>query len=223
MSKQCYVVHVAETKHCSAKEVRMEQETDLISKKDLLSETGISYGQLYRWKRERLIPEEWFIKQASFTGQETFFPREKILKRVQEILALKERHSLDELAGMLSPDAATSMGIPASDDPLLARLPALLGRDAVSAGEAAFTWGLAQIGRLEHVPQKSLEDLVKRTIPVLVGLKLVDTVCTVYRLGSTWHAVFTRGSTRPLFDSGVTVSGSFTLEEAISDMRASPC
>ena len=41
----------------------------LISKKDLLNETGISYGQLYRWKREGLIPEEWFIKQPSFTGQ----------------------------------------------------------------------------------------------------------------------------------------------------------
>lgn len=45
----------------------------LISKKDLLAITGISYGQLYRWKRERLIPEEWFIKQSSYTGQETFF------------------------------------------------------------------------------------------------------------------------------------------------------
>ena len=41
----------------------------LISKKDLLNDTGISYGQLYRWKREGLIPEEWFIKQPSFTGQ----------------------------------------------------------------------------------------------------------------------------------------------------------
>ena len=40
----------------------------LISKKDLLTTTGISYGQLYRWKRQGLIPEEWFIKKASYTG-----------------------------------------------------------------------------------------------------------------------------------------------------------
>ena len=33
---------------------------ELISKKDLLQETGISYGQLYRWIRERLIPDAWF-------------------------------------------------------------------------------------------------------------------------------------------------------------------
>ena len=68
----------------------------LISKKDLLNETGISYGQLYRWKREGLIPEEWFIKQPSFTGQETFFPKTKILNRIRAIQELKERYSLEE-------------------------------------------------------------------------------------------------------------------------------
>lgn len=47
-------------------------EEELISKKDLLDETGISYGQLYRWKRKQLIPEEWFIRKSTFTGQETF-------------------------------------------------------------------------------------------------------------------------------------------------------
>jgi hypothetical protein len=75
-----------------------------ISKKDLLAMTGISYGQLYRWKRERLIPEEWFIKQAAFTGQETFFPREQILSRIHSILELKDKYSLEELAKMLSPE-----------------------------------------------------------------------------------------------------------------------
>lgn len=76
----------------------------MISKKDLLKETGISYGQLYRWKRENLIPEEWFIKQSSFTGQETFFPREKILSRIKAIQELKDEYSLEELAKMLSPE-----------------------------------------------------------------------------------------------------------------------
>ena len=75
----------------------------LISKKDLLAVMGISYGQLYRWKRQRLIPEEWFIKQSAYTGQETFFPREQILSRIQSILELKDKYSLDELARLLSP------------------------------------------------------------------------------------------------------------------------
>jgi hypothetical protein len=79
-------------------------EPDLISKKDLLLETGISYGQLYRWKRKGLIPEDWFVRKSAFTGQETFFPREKMLARVDRILSMKEEDlSLDDIADAVSP------------------------------------------------------------------------------------------------------------------------
>jgi hypothetical protein len=78
---------------------------ELISKKDLLDLTGISYGQLYRWKRKNLIPEDWFIRKSTFTGQETFFPKEKILDRIEKIQTMKENLSLDELADMFSPAA----------------------------------------------------------------------------------------------------------------------
>jgi DNA-binding transcriptional MerR regulator len=77
---------------------------ELISKKDLLELTGISYGQLYRWKRKDLIPEEWFVRKSTFTGQETFFPKEKILDRINKIQEMKENLSLDELAEMFSPN-----------------------------------------------------------------------------------------------------------------------
>jgi hypothetical protein len=77
---------------------------ELISKKDLLDVAGISYGQLYRWKRKDLIPEEWFIRKSTFTGQETFFPKEKMLKRIDKIQTMKENLSLDELADMFSPN-----------------------------------------------------------------------------------------------------------------------
>lgn len=77
---------------------------ELISKKDLLDMAGISYGQLYRWKRKDLIPEDWFIRKSTFTGQETFFPKEKILERIDKIQTLKENLSLDELADMFSPN-----------------------------------------------------------------------------------------------------------------------
>lgn len=76
----------------------------LISKKELLEITGISYGALYRWKRKNLIPEEWFIKKSTFTGQETFFPRAKILERIEKIRSMKEDLSLDDLAGIFSPN-----------------------------------------------------------------------------------------------------------------------
>ncbi|MED2793561.1 YhbD family protein [Bacillus wiedmannii] len=80
--------------------------TDLISKKDLLELTGISYGQLYRWKRKNLIPEDWFVRKSTFTGQETFFPKEKILERIDKIQTMKEDLSLDELANMFSPSVS---------------------------------------------------------------------------------------------------------------------
>ncbi|UVI31304.1 YhbD family protein [Paenibacillus spongiae] len=78
-------------------------DTELISKKDLLDQMNISYGQLYRWKRKQLIPEEWFIRKSTFTGQETFFPKAQILSRIGKIIAMKDDLSLDEVAGKLSP------------------------------------------------------------------------------------------------------------------------
>lgn len=71
---------------------------DLISKKDLLERYRISYGALYRWKRKGLIPEEWFLKKATVTGQETFFPKELICERVELIQSQKDDFSLDELS-----------------------------------------------------------------------------------------------------------------------------
>jgi hypothetical protein len=78
-----------------------------ISKQDALRETGISYGQFYRWKRMGLIPESWFRRRATFTGQETFLPRAKLLERIRRIQDLKGRHSLEDIAGILSPDVVS--------------------------------------------------------------------------------------------------------------------
>lgn len=78
-------------------------EDEMISKKELLELTDISYGQLYRWKRKGLIPEDWFIKKASYTGQETYFPKLKVLSRIEKIKSMKEDVSLDDLADVFTP------------------------------------------------------------------------------------------------------------------------
>lgn len=75
---------------------------DLISKREVLARYGISYGALYRWKRLGLIPEDWFIKKSTVTGQETFFNREQICQRVELILERKESTSLEDLAAVLA-------------------------------------------------------------------------------------------------------------------------
>ncbi len=96
-----------------------------ISKKELLAETGISYGQLYRWKREGLIPESWFVKRSAFTGQETFLPRERALERIRYILDRREGHSLEDIRRQLCPpadsrvyEAETLMSIPNTLQPM---------------------------------------------------------------------------------------------------------
>ena len=77
------------------------EDGSLISKKDLLQTYGISYGALYRWKRKGLIPEDWFIRKATPTGQETFFPAALITERVEAIMNGKNDFELDELAKKL--------------------------------------------------------------------------------------------------------------------------
>lgn len=85
-----------------------------ISKKDLLLETGISYGQLYRWKRMGLIPEEWFVRKSTFTGTETFFPRERVLARIEKIQSMKGGDlSLEEIADVVAPPLASIALTPA--------------------------------------------------------------------------------------------------------------
>jgi hypothetical protein len=90
----------------------MDSET--ISKKELLVAAGISYGQLYRWKRKGLIPEDWFQRKSTFTGQETFFPREKVLSRIEKIKAMQDEDaSLDEIADAVAPNLGeVSMTLP---------------------------------------------------------------------------------------------------------------
>ena len=88
---------------------------NLITKKELLELTGISYGALYRWKRMKLLPDEWFIHRSTFTGHETFFPRDKVLGRVEEIQRLKEEMSLEEIARHFSPNVSGEISITAAE------------------------------------------------------------------------------------------------------------
>ena len=81
----------------------MEQE--LISKKELLEKYAISYGALYRWKRKGLIPEDWFIKKSTVTGQETFFPKKMICERMEMIQRQKDDVSLEELSRLFSAES----------------------------------------------------------------------------------------------------------------------
>ncbi|MCQ2532456.1 MAG: YhbD family protein [Saccharofermentans sp.] len=89
-------------------------EEELISKKQLLRLAQISYGTLYRWKRMNLIPESWFIHRATATGQATYFPRTKILARIDRIKELKNELTVEQMQELFSANVK-SFKIPLKD------------------------------------------------------------------------------------------------------------
>ena len=199
---------------------------NLISKKDLLAITGISYGQLYRWKRERLIPDEWFIKQSSYTGQETFFPREQVLSRVQSILELKDSYSLEELAKILSPqtsEATVSLSdlreIAGIDQEIINSLPELYGKDQYSFLDAAYIAAVVQTGKKAELAARKTGELIGKSAHAASRMKGVDSTCTVFISDEEYHTVFTGNGVPVVFDSSIEVIGQSSVSEIADKIR----
>ena len=198
---------------------------DLISKKDLLATTGISYGQLYRWKRERLLPEEWFIKQSSYTGQETFFPKEQVLSRIKAILELKDDHSLEELSLLLmaNPDTVIAperfMGIRGIDGDFPATLAGILDKDGSTIGDAAIAYAIHQKGKELGIEEAARADLIRASIRSMKGHPLHDTLCTILAANGKHHACFTAGPTRPIFDGDIEALGTVSVGETMNALK----
>jgi DNA-binding transcriptional MerR regulator len=157
-------------------------EEQLISKKKVLETMGISYGQLYRWKRKGLIPESWFIRQSTFTGQETFFPRDKILERIARIVEMKDDHPLDDLAEMITTHVNAKLRVALKklervgwldDDLLKACCPDEKLEGAVSIWQA-FVLGV--LSRLRRTARDEEIDLVQRTLKSEQSKGLLDRV-----------------------------------------------
>ncbi|MEW5827069.1 MAG: DUF4004 family protein [Candidatus Bipolaricaulota bacterium] len=118
-------------------------EENLIAKKEVLQLTGISYGQLYRWKRKGLIPESWFVRRSTFTGQETFFPRDKILERIERVKTMKDSLPLDDLADAITSKIHAKVNVAIDRlrkaswmDETALEACGVAGRDALSLGDA---------------------------------------------------------------------------------------
>ena len=157
-------------------------EKQLISKKEVLEKMGISYGQLYRWKRKGLIPEVWFVRRSTFTGQETFFPRDKILERIARIKDMKHEHPLDDLAELITTHVNAHLKVALTklervgwlDDDLLRTC-----RGDEVSDEAVSIWQafvLGVLSRLRRTARDEEIDLVRRTLKQEQGKGLLDRV-----------------------------------------------
>lgn len=179
---------------------------NLISKKDLLAVTGISYGQLYRWKRQQLIPEEWFIKKASYTGQETFFPREQIISRVQTILQLKDEYSMEQLAAMFAEEGKRPAGL--TPEQLMQieelpqawreRLPELTGKESIQFEDVIVSVFIAAQQDIAEEDKKSLLSVMPRQIP---GGS--DGTMGIFQLRGQYHLFIMKGTAGLTFDETI--------------------
>ncbi|MDR0499809.1 MAG: YhbD family protein [Coriobacteriales bacterium] len=198
-----------------------------ITKKELLALTGISYGQLYRWKREGLIPEDWFIKRSAFTGQETFFVRERILERVAAIQAMKDVASLSEIKEALcsAPEllktratllATTEMGEELLDKIINSRTPKKLSLSSLAAivavYEAAIEYGV------------NTDECVRLTSDALTTLsdyRQTPTIVAIFRAtnASKLHFMISDGAQVPLCDSEIAVLSCKSIDNIAERLR----
>lgn len=186
--------------------------------------TGISYGQLYRWKREGLLPEEWFIKQASFTGQETFFPREQAISRVQAILEMKDDYSLEELVGLLITridaviDGETMKRLPGIDAGFPDKLMQALEKREFSLGEFAVAYAMHRKGKEDGLREKAMMELIGRILPSVAKIRVHDALCTIVEANGEYHACFTTGTDIPVFDPLLTVCVTVSIGEMVNEL-----
>ena len=198
----------------------------LISKKELLTETKISYGQLYRWKREGLIPEEWFIKQPTFTGQETFFPKKKILNRIKKIQLLKNQYTLEELAKILSPEVSernfTEQDLRIVEEIDLSLIPCFFK----SFNKSSFTYiellvliALSIFKRKHDLSIADIEILSAGIKDTINTLKQVDYICLLLKNNGDYYLMLYPENTGVMVDERLRKISEINLNEISSSIK----
>lgn len=194
----------------------------LISKKELLELTGISYGQLYRWKRERLIPEEWFMKQSSYTGQETFFPREKILERIRFIMEMKDKYSLEEIAELLevNPEKQElSFEEVCQMEEIEPGVLELMKKEAYSFIEAAFLGILTSLYREKGLSIEMLRGLCEGIREDFLSPGSDGKVFTVVELQAGVYGILTGENSVLNLDRRWKAIGSYSIETILRNLK----
>ena len=197
---------------------------NLISKKDLLALTGISYGQLYRWKRERRIPEEWFIKRSSYTGQETFFPREQILSRINSILESKDKYSLEQLAELFSPDSGKKTlsfeklpSIPEINPSLLPVIKAEYGKSEFDIFDLALLEAISITSVKPGVSEDDTRCLIRKAASLLS--KPYGQTYTAFLADGSMYIALTKDAEQIQFDRSIEIIDTHSLSELAGKLK----
>ncbi len=193
-----------------------------ISKKELLQMTGISYGQLYRWKREKLIPEEWFIKKPSYTGQETFFPREKVLERIRFIMEMKDSHSLEEIGEMLKVNPKKqelSFEKLLQMEEIEPKVVGLMEKEAYSAIEAALLEILSVLYREKGASGEALASFLEGMGEHFLKLENGNEMLTVVQAEGRLYGILHGENSQIKTDRRFTIAGQFSIEQLLGRLK----
>ena len=192
-----------------------------ISKKEVLEVTGISYGQLYRWKREGLIPEEWFMKRPSKTGQETFLPRELILERIQFILGHKDSCSIEEMAGLLAVNskegeftAAMMASLPGID----ADIRRVLREGNCSRMEVALLVVVSRLYQKYHLTLQEVAEILSGCAALFSGTDMGRTDFLALKIGGHIYGMLVPENARTALDRRASVLERFQIDNIASDL-----
>ena len=192
---------------------------EYITKKELLEEMNISYGQLYRWKRMGLIPESWFIKRPASTGQETILPRKKIKARIKDIQKGLEKQSLDSLAAKysFSPDREVITLEKMYKSPYLsAEYVNAVGNYFKKPGYTAVEYMMiicaADVARKERFTTRQYVDLLRYAMSVVPKFTKPETRCIFFAAGGDWHIVIVDNTAAVCLDSGLRIAGDYNME-----------
>ena len=199
---------------------------EYITKKQLLEDMNISYGQLYRWKRIGLIPESWFIKRPSSTGQETILPKKKIVSRIKDIQRRMESHSLEQLveryAYKKEKEVITLENMYKSPY-LSAEYVNAVGnyfkKPGYSAPEYMLIICCADVAGKQRFTTRQYVDLLRYCLPVAEKCTSLECRCVFFAAGGDWHIAMLDNKTQPVFDHGLRVAGNYNLETMWEKLR----
>lgn len=197
-----------------------------ISKKDLLLLTHISYGQLYRWKREGLIPESWFFKRSSYTGQETFFPRVEILERIQFIQENKDRYSLEDLAKMLSPEKSNRKFYPVDlekiniiNSEVSSLYYDFINRENFTYTEVIVLCAISEVVEKYQLVIKDQMDWIISLAHLFVNEHNIDQTIMICELGNQLFTILVNENNEAKIDEQIKVIAKINLSEVAKEFR----
>lgn len=192
---------------------------EYITKKDLLEQMNISYGQLYRWKRLGLIPESWFIKKPSSTGQETILPRKKIIKRIQDIQTQMEKYSLEQLvekyAFSINGDVIEFENLYKSKHLQTEYVNAVgnyFKKPGYTATEYMMIICCADVAKKERFTTRQYVDLLRYALPVAQKCDRLEKRCVIFAAGGDYHIILIDNTAGIAFDMGLRTMGDYNFE-----------